>query len=113
MVNRDIINLELSLKQREESLKVKKRHLYIVRDEYDQLTKKSKFFFSEVAELMSKSDDSYYFKDLESQHFQASQKLQTYFQEQEELLKQSQKLLEIDKEQLKQLEREVREKNGG
>ena len=110
MVNRDIINLELSLKQREESLKVKKRHLYIVRDEYDQLTKKSKFFFSEVAELMSKSD---YFKDLESQHLQASQKLQTYFQEQEELLKQSQKLLEVDKEQLKQLEREVREKNGG
>lgn len=113
MVNRDIINLELSLKQREESLKVKKRHLYIVRDEYDQLTKKSKLFFSEVAELMSKSDDSYYFKDLESQHLQVSQKLQTYFQEQEELLKQSQKLLEVDKEQLKQLEREVREKNGG
>ena len=110
MVNRDIINLELSLKQREESLKVKKRHLYIVRDEYDQLTKKSKLFFSEVAELMSKSDDSYYFKDLESQHLQASQKLQTYFQEQEQLLKQSQ---EVDKEQLKQLEREVREKNGG
>ena len=95
MVNRDIVNLELSLKQREESLKAKKHHLYIVRDEYEQLTKKSKFFFSEVAELMSQSDDSY------------------YFQEQEESLKQSQKLLEVDKEQLKQLEREVRDKNGG
>ena len=81
MVNRDIVNLELSLKQREESLKAKKHHLYIVRDEYEQLTKKSKFFFSEVAELMSQSDDSYYFKDLESQHRQASRKLQTYFQE--------------------------------
>lgn len=113
MVNRDIINLELSLKQREESLKAKKRHLYIVRDEYEQLTKKSKLFFSEVSELMSKSDDSYYFKDLESQHLQASKKLQTYFQEQEELLKQSQKLIEVDKEHLKQLEREVRDKNGG
>lgn len=62
---------------------------------------------------MSQSDDSYYFKDLESQHRQASRKLQTYFQEQEESLKQSQKLLEVDKEQLKQLEREVRDKNGG
>lgn len=44
MVNRDIVNLELSLKQREESLKAKKHHLYIVRDEYEQITKKSKFF---------------------------------------------------------------------